>query len=309
MPELPEVETVRDGLARHVLGHQVTGVEVFREYSVRRHEGGPHDFSARLSGRVMRGWARRGKFLWCEFDEPGEVLVAHLGMSGQLLIKEAQDAEPRHPHVRVRLWTHTADGREGVVDFVDQRTFGYLALSPTVATADARPGGRGSERAVVPSLAEHIARDLLDPVLAVGSVQWEALLDRCVGSKVAVKRLLLDQSVMSGVGNIYADEGLWRARIHGESAANAVTCTAWRRLLTHLGEVMGEALVQGGTSFDDLYVNVNGQSGYFDRSLNVYGREGEPCRRCATPIRRSAFMNRSSFWCPRCQRKRSLRTG
>ena len=120
--------------------------------------------------------------------------------------------------------------------------------------------------------------------------------------------MLLDQTVISGVGNIYADEALWRARLYGGRVADGISRPKLRELLTAVSDVMGEALAVGGTSFDALYVNVNGQSGYFERSLNAYGRAGQPCRRCGQMMRRESFMNRSSYFCPRCQR-RSVRTG
>lgn len=314
MPELPEVETVRDGLARHVLGRTVTAVEVRRDYSVRRHEAGPVDLAARLRGRRLEAAVRRGKFLWLLLDEgPGrgdDALLAHLGMSGQLLVRgpAAQPApgdrgvdpvaEPGpagwvdHPHLRVRLALD--DG--SALDFVDQRTFGHLSVPDLVPTPDAAPGGLGSPRAVVPAPVAHIARDLLDPAL-----DRDALVAAVRARRTELKRALLDQTLVSGVGNIYADEALWRARLHGRRATATARPGEVVRLLDAAAEVMREALAQGGTSFDALYVNVNGASGYFDRSLAVYGQEGRPCRRCGTPVRRDEFMNRSSFTCPRCQ--------
>ncbi|KQR16620.1 bifunctional DNA-formamidopyrimidine glycosylase/DNA-(apurinic or apyrimidinic site) lyase [Cellulomonas sp. Leaf334] len=292
MPELPEVETVRDGLARHVLGRTVTGVEVRRDYSVRRHVDGPLDFAGRLRGRRLEAAVRRGKFLWLLLDEDDDALMAHLGMSGQLLVRDAGAARPEHPHLRVRL--DLDDG--SALDFVDQRTFGHLSVPDLVPTPDGAPGGLGSALPVVPEPVAHIARDLLDPVL-----DRAALVAAVRRRRTGIKRALLDQTVVSGIGNIYADEGLWRAQLHYARPTETLRRAEVERALDGAAEVMTEALVQGGTSFDALYVNVNGASGYFDRSLAVYGQEGRPCPRCGTPVRRDEFMNRSSYSCPRCQ--------
>ncbi|MGA8848013.1 MAG: bifunctional DNA-formamidopyrimidine glycosylase/DNA-(apurinic or apyrimidinic site) lyase [Nocardioides sp.] len=278
MPELPEVETVRAGLERHVLGAQVTRVEVLHPRPVRRDIGGPEGFAAALHGRRIVAARRRGKYLWLPLDD-GAALLAHLGMSGQLLVQPREALAERH--LRVRL---TLDGAEGgrELRFVDQRMFGGLSVSP---------GG-----ADLPAEIAHIARDPLDPAF-----EDDDFVARVRQRRSGIKRLLLDQGLISGVGNIYADEALWRAELHGERAGERLTKPQVRRLLDHAREVMTDALVQGGTSFDALYVNVNGESGYFDRSLNAYGRQDEPCRRCGTPIKRVAFMNRSSYYCPRCQ--------
>lgn len=314
MPELPEVETVRDGLARHVLGRTVTSVDVRRDYSVRRHDAGPADFAARLTGRRLEAAVRRGKFLWLLLDEGADrgddALMAHLGMSGQLLVRgpaaraggQTAAADPvatpgpngwvEHPHLRVRLALD--DG--SALDFVDQRTFGHLSVPDLVPTRDAAPGGQGSPRAAVPGPVAHIARDLLDPAL-----DRDATVAAVRSRRTEVKRALLDQTLVSGVGNIYADEALWRARLHGARPTATLRRADVHRLLDAASEVMTQALAQGGTSFDALYVNVNGASGYFDRSLAVYGQEGRPCPRCGTPVRRDAFANRSSYTCPRCQ--------
>ncbi|MBO0925364.1 bifunctional DNA-formamidopyrimidine glycosylase/DNA-(apurinic or apyrimidinic site) lyase [Cellulomonas sp. zg-ZUI199] len=303
MPELPEVETVRDGLERHVLGRTVVGVEVRRDYSVRRHDGGPVDLAARLTGRRLEAAVRRGKFLWLLLDtgarQGDDGLLAHLGMSGQLLVRGPGPAAAPgpagwvdHPHLRVRFALD--DG--SALDFVDQRTFGHLSVPDLVPTADGAPGGRGSPRAVVPAPVAHIARDLLDPAL-----DRPALVDAVRSRRTELKRALLDQTLVSGIGNIYADEALWRARLHGARPTATLRRAEVTRVLDAAAEVMSEALAQGGTSFDALYVNVNGASGYFDRSLAVYGQEGRPCPRCGTPVRRDAFANRSSFSCPRCQ--------
>ena len=298
MPELPEVETVRDGLERHVVGRRVVDVDVRRDYSVRRHPAGPADLVGRLRGRTIVAAARRGKFLWLPLgpqDEPDDALLAHLGMSGQLLVRSAADLAAEvsaHPHLRVRL--HLEDG--GALDFVDQRTFGHLSVQDLAPTDDGAPGGRGTSSATVPEPVAHIARDLLDPALDRG-----LLVRRVRARRTGLKRALLDQTLVSGIGNIYADEALWRARLHFARPTAALRAVDVGRVLDAATDVMTEALDQGGTSFDALYVDVNGASGYFDRSLAVYGQEGRPCPRCGTPVRRVEFMNRSSAFCPRCQ--------
>jgi formamidopyrimidine-DNA glycosylase len=276
VPELPEVETVRQGLAKWVAGRTIATVEVHHPRAIRRHLPGDAHFVAMLTGRTILDVARRGKYLWLPLDS-GDAVIGHLGMSGQLLIEPAE--RPDGPHLRVRF-TFTDGGPQ--LRFVDQRTFGGLSVSE---------GG-----ADLPPEIAHIARDPMDP--AFDDEAFVAALRR---KHTEVKRALLDQTLISGVGNIYADEALWRAQLHGARPTDAMTRPAVWRLLGHVRDVLSEAIVAGGTSFDALYVDVNGESGYFDRALNAYGREGEPCHRCGTPIRREHFMNRSSFSCPRCQ--------
>jgi formamidopyrimidine-DNA glycosylase len=287
VPELPEVETVRDGLQRWVVGRTIATVEVRHPRAVRRHLPGGADLAARLAGARIAAAARRGKYLWLPLEQPGgdlgECLIAHLGMSGQLLVPVPDTPDERHLHVRV---TFTDGGRE--LRFVDQRTFGGLMLDRLLPT---------SAGDTVPAAVAHIARDPLDPAF-----DDELFLTRLRHRDSAVKRALLDQTLVSGIGNIYADEALWRARLHGQRLGRLLSRPDASRLLAEARAVLGQALVAGGTSFDALYVNVNGQSGYFDRSLAVYGRGGQPCPRCGTAVRRAAFMNRSSFFCPRCQR-------
>lgn len=280
MPELPEVEVVRAGLQRWVAGRTIADVEVRHPRAVRRHQAGGGDLAGRLIGRTVRCASRRGKYLWLPMGD--EALVIHLGMSGQVLMQEGSAPDEAHLRVRVRF---DDDGRQ--MRFVDQRTFGGLHIDDLVDDAG---GGR------VPSSVRHIARDPLDP-----GFDRDRAIRLLRHRRTEVKRALLDQSLVSGIGNIYADEALWRAGLHGRRETSGLTRRAVDDLLTHVTDVMQEALAQGGTSFDALYVNVNGQSGYFSRSLNAYGREGEPCARCGSPIRREAFMNRSSFSCPRCQ--------
>jgi formamidopyrimidine-DNA glycosylase len=277
VPELPEVEVVRRGLTEHVLGRVVRDVELRGHRVARRHVAGPEDLTGRLAGRRVVAVSRRGKYLWLDLGDAVGLLV-HLGMSGQLLVEPAAAPAEKHLHARFRF---ADDGPE--LRFVDQRTFGGLALS------DLGPDG-------VPATIGHIAPDLLEP-----AHDRAAVVRRVKVKESAIKRVLLDQTVVSGIGNIYADEALWRAHVHGERVASSLTKPRITAVLDHAEDVMREALDQGGTSFDALYVNVNGASGYFERSLAAYGQAGRPCPRCGTPIRREQFMNRSSFSCPRCQ--------
>jgi formamidopyrimidine-DNA glycosylase len=275
LPELPEVEVVRLGLDTHVVGRTITAVDVLHPRPVRRHAAGPEDFSAALVGRRVTAARRRGKYLWLPLDN-GDAVLAHLGMSGQMLVQTS--ATPAERHLRVRF---ALDGPYEL-RFVDQRMFGGLAISA---------GG-----AELPAEIAHIARDPMDP-----DFDDDLFVRRLRKRTSGVKRLLLDQTLISGVGNIYADEALWLARLHGDRTGDRLRRTDATSLLAGARSVMASALAQGGTSFDALYVNVNGQSGYFERSLEVYGRAGDPCSRCGTPVVRVPFMNRSSYFCPVCQ--------
>lgn len=352
MPELPEVETVRAGLADHSLGRPVRAVRVVDARSLRRHLPGPAHFEAALTGRALRGAYRRGKYLWLTLSESDgtladEALVVHLGMSGQLLVRdepggdsgndsearEAFDEQPRHLRVALELGPAEATGgamstNRASTDrtsagqrllFVDQRIFGGMFLSPlvpdvpaAVATNKAAPGEAApgevperflvSERFLVPEAVKHIARDPLDEFFDPAAVRRKFL-----RTSSGIKKVLLDQSVISGVGNIYADEALWRARLHYAKPARTLSAAQTSELLEAVTQVLRESLAAGGTSFDALYVNVLGESGYFERSLNAYGRAGEPCHRCAEAGRtslmvREPFQNRSSYRCPHCQR-------
>ena len=351
MPELPEVETVRAGLAEHSVGRPVQAVRVVDARSLRRHLPGPAHFEAALTGRALRGAYRRGKYLWLTLSEPDgaladEALVVHLGMSGQLLVRDepgeasesdsgndsearaAFDEQPRHLRVVLELGPAGATGSMASANrastgqrllFVDQRIFGGMFLSPlvpdvpaAVATNKAAPGEKApgevperflvSERFLVPEAVKHIARDPLDEFFDPAAVRRKFL-----RTSSGIKKVLLDQSVISGVGNIYADEALWRARLHYAKPARTLSAAQTRDLLAAVTQVLRESLAAGGTSFDALYVNVLGESGYFERSLNAYGRAGEPCHRCAEAGRtslivREPFQNRSSYRCPHCQR-------
>lgn len=345
MPELPEVETVRAGIADHSLGRPVRAVRVVDARSLRRHLPGPAHFEAALTGRALRGAYRRGKYLWLTLSEADgtladEALVVHLGMSGQLLVRDepseesggepgtetearaAFDEQPRHLRVALELGPAGATGSAASTNrasagqrllFVDQRIFGGMFLSPlvsdvpaAVAANEVAPGELGQsevpERFLVPEAVKHIARDPLDEFFDPAAVRRKFL-----RTSSGIKKVLLDQSVISGVGNIYADEALWRARLHYAKPARTLSAAQTRELLEAVTQVLRESLAAGGTSFDALYVNVLGESGYFERSLNAYGRAGEPCHRCAEAGRtslmvREPFQNRSSYRCPHCQR-------
>jgi formamidopyrimidine-DNA glycosylase len=277
MPELPEVEVVRRGLQAHIAGRTITAVQVRHPRAVRRHEPGAADLTARLIGAHITGTDRRGKYLWLTLG-PEVALVVHLGMSGQMLLGPLDRTE--HLRIAATLDDGTA------LSFVDQRTFGGWQLADLVSV----------DGSTVPGPVAHIARDPLDP-----RFDRDVVVTVLRRKHSEIKRQLLDQTVVSGIGNIYADEALWRAGVNGARVAEKLTRRQLGDVLDAAAEVMREALGQGGTSFDSLYVNVNGQSGYFDRSLNVYGRESHNCRRCGAVIRRDKFMNRSSFSCPRCQ--------
>ncbi len=283
MPELPEVEVVRRGLQEFVTGKTVTAVRVHHPRAVRRHELGSADLTARLAGATITGTGRRGKYLWLLLGEEA-ALVVHLGMSGQMLLGD----QPEEKHLRIAA--ELDDGT--MLSFVDQRTFGGWMIADVV-TVD------GTD---VPVPVAHIARDPLDP-----EFDRDAVVTVLRHKHSEIKRQLLDQSVVSGIGNIYADEALWRAQVNGARLASSLSRRKLAEVLDSAAEVMTDALGQGGTSFDSLYVNVNGESGYFDRSLDAYGREGEPCKRCGAVMRREKFMNRSSSYCPRCQPRPRLR--
>jgi len=283
MPELPEVEVVRRGIDKWVTGRTIETTKVLHSRSVRNHIAGSKDFIKRLNGRTVTSVNRRGKFMWLNLDDD-HALVTHLGMSGQVLVQPL-DADPEK-HLRVRC-TFTDSGR--AMHFVDQRTFGGMAIEEMVEDISGR---------LIPESVQHIALDPLDehfdPETFVAGIRKK---------NTQVKRAILDQTLISGIGNIYADEALWRAKIHWATPTQRLTRAQATTLLTHATEVMTQALSQGGTSFDALYVNVNGESGYFSQELSAYGREDEPCDRCGSIIVREAFANRSSFRCPRCQRK------
>jgi len=318
MPELPEVETVRAGLESLVSGTVVESVEIRRDSCVRLLAGGVPEFCALVTGERIRAVARRGKFMWFELvapdatgaEPPREALSAHLGMSGQFRVHDTRwdQAPDPHPHCRARIFLRATNAPSGsghlVLDFIDQRTFGYLHTEGLVSTADGAPAGAGTHHSLLPASVAHIGRDALDPNLDV-----EQSLARWRRGSRGIKQVILDQSIVSGIGNIYADEALWTARIHPERPAHAMSKRQASTLLVAAQSVMASALSQGGTSFDSLYVNVNGESGYFSRSLEAYGRGGEACSRCGSAIRLATVGGRSTHWCARCQRRWAPRSG
>lgn len=295
MPELPEVEVVRAGLAPAATGSTVTAVEVLDGRSLRRHAGPAEDFVSRLTGAVLAEPERRGKFLWVptvpSVGAPSEAVVVHLGMSGQVLLRDTEAPRDRLTRIVLDL-THPLHGALRV-DFVDQRIFGSMALDHLVAAVD-RPDQR------IPSQVAHIARDPLDP-----DFDDRRFLAALAKKDTTIKRALLDQTLISGIGNIYADEALWAARVHYDQPTRSLSRPRAVTLLAEVRLVLGRALAEGGTSFDAQYVNVNGASGYFSHSLNAYGQTGLPCPRCGRAIVRESFMNRGSHFCAHCQRVRA----
>jgi formamidopyrimidine-DNA glycosylase len=321
VPELPEVEVVRRGLVNWVSGRTITAVDVVDQRSIRRHALGPEDFAGNLAGATVLDVVRRGKFLWMPLLDaesvppagasphadsapsglrPAVALMAHLGMSGQLLMQDS--TVPDEKHLKVRLHLSPREGMPDQLRFVDQRIFGGLFVTSMIPTDDGGPGGLAeSPLPLIAEEAAHIARDPLDPAFS-----FDLFYRRLRKRKTGLKRALLDQGLVSGIGNIYADEALWRAKLHYARPTDTLRRSEAERVLACAREVMLDALAAGGTSFDSLYVNVNGASGYFERSLNAYGKEGQPCPRCAAAgirsiIRREQFMNRSSYTCPVCQ--------
>jgi formamidopyrimidine-DNA glycosylase len=305
MPELPEVEVVRAGIQSAVTGATVAGTEVFDERSLRRHDRTRGTFAELLEGRRIHAAVRRGKFLWMPL-EGGQALVVHLGMSGQVLLRTPGSDKERLLRVRLHL-DHPEHG-ELWLNFVDQRIFGSMAVDLMHPTPDGQPAGFSGEATgdwatSIPGQVAHIARDPIDP-----SFSDAAFLAALSARKSGIKRVLLDQGVVSGIGNIYADEALFAARIHFDQPANSLSRMKARALLTAVRAILHRALAEGGTSFDAQYVNVNGESGYFSHSLLAYGQHGKPCSRCGTTLVREQFMNRGSHYCPRCQRLRVPRT-
>ena len=318
MPELPEVETVRSGLAPSLTGAVVQSIEILDVRSLKRHTGGPSDFVSNLVGRRVLGVVRRGKFLWMPL-QPREgdlghgtpegalplALIGHLGMSGQMLLRH-----PGHEAdklTRVIIHFTEASGLATEFRFVDQRIFGSLAIDALIPTADGKAGGYSEGvgegqwwQNLIPQTAAHIARDPLDPAFDERSV-----LAKLRSKNTGIKRALLDQNLWSGIGNIYADETLWATKLHYDQPANTISGPKAKEILEVVRGILQRAVQVGGTSFDDQYKNVNGQSGYFEISLNAYGRTGTPCNRCGADIVREEWANRGSHFCPKCQRRKA----
>ena len=271
MPELPEVESVRIGLVKNIVGKKVKSVQVLHSRATNAQSIAP---LTAIAGGKIEAVKRRGKFLWITFNRP-EVLVGHLGMSGQFLINSKSAPDQKHLRARFDLGQHE-------LRFIDQRTFGWLAIDETIDD--------------VPKMVTHIAMDPFDQYFDL-----DRTIERFQSKKTSIKQALLDQSIMSGVGNIYADEALWYCAINPLTSCAKLNKQQIRNVITASRKVMAAALKSGGTSFDDLYKNVNGQSGYFERSLKAYGRDGEPCKRCGKVMKRIVISNRSAHYCPKCQ--------
>ncbi|WP_347031627.1 bifunctional DNA-formamidopyrimidine glycosylase/DNA-(apurinic or apyrimidinic site) lyase [Brevibacterium paucivorans] len=329
MPELPEVESVRRGLSAWLTGSTITRARVLdaRILGTTSARDVPTErvvsFERALAGARIASVERRGKYMWMplagaglagdrlagcgeardsEAAEVGErALAMHLGMSGQARIHEAED--PLHPHTRA-VFDVAGPAGVGQLRFVDQRIFGHLGVERLVPGVAGTPGATGTsgERRLVAESARGAGLDPFEDGFSVPVVA------RTIARKnVAIKSALLDQRVVSGVGNIYADEALFEAGVHPAARASRLRISRIERVLEAARDVMERALEVGGTSFDALYVNVNGESGYFERSLHVYGREGQPCVRCSTPITRVVLGGRSTHVCERCQKPQRLR--
>lgn len=298
MPELPEVETVRAGLAQHLVGAKVLDIEVLDARSLKKNVSGAQGFLDELIGSTILRVVRRGKFLWLPLNHQ-RAMVGHLGMSGQILVRTPEYAPDGQ--TRVVISVQSAAGQNLEIRFVDQRLFGGLAIDDLIPTEDGLEAGYSPEASgapLIPATVNHIARDLLDPHFNAGAVA-----SRMAKKNSGIKRVLLDQNLLSGIGNIYADESLWLAKLHYDKPASEISKKKHLELIEIASEVLRKAVAQGGTSFDEQYKNVNGESGYFSQSLNAYGQTGLPCNRCGTPIRREAWSNRGSHFCPKCQRR------
>jgi formamidopyrimidine-DNA glycosylase len=302
MPELPEVETVRTGLAKYITGATVTGIKVHDIRSLKKHLSGVRDFKQKLLGTKVLDVVRRGKFLWLPLEAGNTCLVGHLGMSGQMLIRTPDYREDKLNRVTIEFETKSKKSLE--LRFVDQRIFGSLAIDDLVQTRDGGTGGfsAGKNKSkpwqnLIPVSAVHIARDPLDEAFDL-----DAVIAKIRTKRSGIKRVILDQNLLSGIGNIYADESLWLAKLHFDRSADCISRAKLTELLEISKRVLEAAVIQGGTSFDQQYKNVNGDSGYFSQQLYAYGQTDKPCARCQTPIRRQAWANRGSHFCPRCQR-------
>lgn len=302
MPELPEVETVRAGLAKSITNATVTGIKIHDSRSLKRHLSGTSDFKRKIVGSRILDVVRRGKFLWLPLAGEHRALVGHLGMSGQMLIRTPNYPEDKLNRVTIEF--ETKSGKALELRFVDQRIFGSLAIDDLIETKDGGLGGFSDGKNnskpwqnLIPISAAHIARDPLD-----AAFDQDQVISKMRTKKSGIKRVLLDQNLVSGIGNIYADESLWLAKLHFDRSADGISRKKLAELMDIAKQVLAAAVRQGGTSFDEQYKNVNGEAGYFSQQLFAYGQTDRPCARCQTPIRRQAWANRGSHFCPRCQR-------
>lgn len=273
MPELPEVETIRCGLEAAVVGATILDVKLS---AVRLRQSYPEHFAERLTGRRIVAVRRRAKYLLIDLDG-GETLLSHLGMSGAWRVQAGEARALTHDHIRLRL----ADGRTLV--YRDPRRFGLATLCPT------------AEIVTHPLLAGLGPEPLGDAFDAV------TLLARCRGKAGALKPFLMDQKVVVGVGNIYASEACFRARVSPFLPAGELTRAQARRLVLAIRDVLEEAIASGGSTLRD-YAGADGAPGYFQHRFEVYGREGEPCTLCGAPIRRAIQAQRATYWCAKCQK-------
>ena len=278
MPELPEVETIRRDLEKEAVGKRIKTVEVTGTRSIRRHTN-KKQFITRLEGRKITGVDRKGKYLLVKL-EGGDYLVIHLGMSGQLLwSKSAKDEKAKHTHVVVSFTT------AGQLRFLDPRTFGELFVTAV-----------DELEAAVPELA-HLG---FDPVEE--AISWTVFGEMLHSKKRKLKDLLMDQKFIAGIGNLYSDEILWTAGLRYDRSSDQLTSQEIRRLYRAMSETLHDAIKHRGSSLaDEQYRDLFGNVGGFASEHNVYDREGQPCRRCRSPIQRIKLGGRSHFLCAQCQ--------
>ena len=283
MPELPEVEVVRKGLAKHVKNRKISNAKVRNNRALRNFKFSTKTFEKTVSGFTINSVERRGKFLWMTLKNSSQAISAHLGMSGQMLMVKKNEKPSTHARV-----TFDFSDTKRSLHFIDQRTFGWVNLEELVEAKDKR---------LVPQSVLHISPDLFEETFDL-----DKTISNIKKRKTGIKQALLNQEIVAGIGNIYADEALWLAKTHWADVCENLSEKKINEILISAKEVMAKALEKGGTSFDDLYIDVNGESGYFENELNAYGREGERCYRCDLEMVREAFSNnRSSTICPNCQ--------
>jgi len=283
MPELPEVEVVRKGLAKHVKNRKISNAKVRNNRALRNFEFSTKTFEKTVAGSTINSVERRGKFLWMTLKNSSQAISAHLGMSGQMLMVKKEEKPSTHARV-----TFDFSDTKRSLHFIDQRTFGWVNLEELVEAKDKR---------LVPQSVLHISPDLFEETFDL-----DKTISNIKKRKTGIKQALLNQEIVAGIGNIYADEALWLAKTHWADVCENLSEKKINEILISAKEVMAKALEKGGTSFDDLYIDVNGESGYFENELNAYGREGERCYRCDLEMVREAFSNnRSSTICPNCQ--------
>jgi formamidopyrimidine-DNA glycosylase len=277
MPELPEVEVVRRDLEREIVGKRVKGVEVDGMRTVRRHHN-RKQFINRLEGKKITGVERRGKYLLCRL-EGGDVLIIHLGMSGQLRrAKTARESRSKHTHVII---TFTQGGQ---LRFIDPRTFGEMFVTEVDAL------NKVSEL-------NHLGIDPLE-----NAMSWEQFGQLISQRHAKLKRLLMDQKFMAGIGNIYSDEILWGAGLRWDRMSDSLSAQEVRRLYRAMVEILQDAVKYRGSSLaDEQYVDLFGKPGDYQNHHKVYARDGETCRRCRHVIRRERVGGRSTFYCEACQ--------